>query len=119
MPQIDFNGVTLKLAWSNATSVFYSIEALTVNLAFEYALKAFGVQTLSGTGKVNASNINGELSATYIESTQEWIVVFKEDSFKMNKLDVTISTPILNSLLSLFRGWITSEIQNAIPNLVG
>ena len=73
---------------------------------------------LSGTGKVNASNINGELSATYIEDTKEWIVVFKEDSFSMNKLQVTLSNPILNALLSLFEGWITSEIRDVIPNLV-
>ena len=81
-------------------------------------MKAFGLKVLSGTGKVNASNINGELSATYVESVNDWVVTFKEDSFSMNKIGITISTPVLNSLVSLFQGYITDQIKNIIPKEV-
>ena len=58
-PQINFNGVTLKLAWASENAVYYQIEKLTVTLAFEYTVKALGLKVASGTGKVNASDING------------------------------------------------------------
>ena len=117
-PKIVFDNVKLKLAWLNATNVYYSLENLEVNLQFSYAVKLGILPALTGSGKVNASGITGELSATYIDSKPMWDVVFQEDTFQLDSLDIEVTPGIINGLLSLFRGWIKSEIVGIIPTLV-